>query len=112
MNNIFLKPLKTIIFVVGIMILGVFADVATLTQFNIITWFKEHLPWSLIGGILILLILYIGLVIYYYFYSLRNDSTKDVEGTKNVKQSINAKKIEGSTINMVGGNLNEDHKND
>ncbi|MEI4604695.1 hypothetical protein WAG19_22820 [Bacillus cereus] len=36
MNNIFFKPLKTIFLAIGIVVLGVFADVATLIQFDLV----------------------------------------------------------------------------
>ncbi|MGX5477204.1 hypothetical protein ACWKTG_06075 [Bacillus thuringiensis] len=110
MNNIFLKPLKTIFLVIGIVVLGVFADVATLIQFNIVDWFKEHLPWSLVGSLFIFVALYTGLVFYYYFSASKDDSKKGIGVTKSVKQSIDTKKIEGSTIKMAGRDLNENHR--
>lgn len=110
MYRIFLKPLKTIFIVIGMMVLGVCADLATLTQFNIIDWFKEYLPWSLVGAFLIILALYIILVMYYWSSSSKNDSTKDIKGTKNVEQNINVNKIEGSTITMAGRDVNENHR--
>ncbi|MED2796188.1 hypothetical protein P4244_01015 [Bacillus thuringiensis] len=110
MNNIFLKPLKTIFLAIGIVVLGVFADVATLIQFNIVDWFKEHLPWSLVSSLFIFVALYIGLVFYYYFSASKDDSKKGIEATKSVTQSIDTKKIEGSTIKMAGRDLNENHR--
>ncbi|EJV56396.1 hypothetical protein [Bacillus cereus] len=110
MYRIFLKPLKTIFIVIGIMVLGVFADLATLTQFNIIDWFKDYLPWSLVGALLIILVLYISLLIYYWSSSSNNDSTKDIKGTENVEQNIKVKKMKDSTIMMAGRDVNENRR--
>lgn len=118
MKNIYLSPLKPIFLIIFIGGLGFFADIAQLTNINIVKIFKENYPHSLIHMITLLLILYLVMVI----LNLRNskqpntseeeDSNFQQKDDRTVRQEITSEKVEGSTIKMAGRDLNENNRND
>lgn len=108
---IFLKPLKLVVlfFVAGG--LGFFANIAQLTNFNVLDFVKNHAPQSYIALIAFTTMLYlIGMII--EFFKKRSKRLLDKESLKdnaliNVSQSIHTGSVENSTIIQVGGDYKE-----
>jgi hypothetical protein len=89
MLNYFLKPLKYIFVAILLGGLGVSADIAQLTNFNLINFFKENSPLSYYFAFSILINIYLVLVIKEIINVFKQTSTKEV----NKDDEDNDKKI-------------------
>lgn len=96
---LFLKPLK-IIFVVYILGgLGLAADIAQLTNFNSLSFLKNHSPQSYYILVIGTLILYVALLIIKYFRNKQTQSSPVPEHKSG--QIISTRNVKNSTIIQI-----------
>lgn len=99
MSKYFLKPLKTLVVVYLIAALGIAADIAQLTSFNLLDYLKNHLPQSAYFVIAGTLLLYLVLVIIEFIRNILSQHSY----TPNIKadQLISTGNVKKSTIIQI-----------
>jgi hypothetical protein len=117
MKIFFVNPLKKLLYLMIIGLLGFLADINELTNFNIYEWVKVNYPQSLVYIILVLLVVYLCLVVFGLITrkavtreEWRSPSQQSDNGS--VTQKVISEKIEGSSIKFAGRDLNENAQKD
>lgn len=99
MYKYFLKPLKVLVGIYAISILGIASDLAQLTNFNLVEFIKSYSPKSYYLMIFFTILLYSILVLIEFIHKKQNDDSIGLDHP--TSQFINTGNVKNSTIIQI-----------